>query len=456
MGQAILPEHELSELRADEDERQIIGILLRGVREHVAEARRVVEAADFHLEKCRKAFAAIEGLDDNGQPALFTSVIRQIQRDGVFWQTAASDLATMAYECPTSMHLRWHCLNVAQAAQRRRLLSASGKIATTAEDNHLSADDAVKRAEEIISAVPRRSHGQAALVDPLEMATMAAVRNADVAEGGDTSAIPTGLYDLDQKLAGGVRPGQLIVVGARPGVGKSAIMRRFARDMARRGCILYASDEMTLADLNARDTAVYSGVPLPEVIRGKYDAADHAAIIGAEAKIAETSIVNYVDPAMTSSTLRARALELNARWPVVAVVLDYLQRLADPGRSGLERVGASIRAMKSLALELNVPVIVGSQLSRPTDKNVDIRPTLVDLRETGEIEQEADVVLLLYRASAHYANETEWRERGHRTEPWPGNVAEINIAKQRQGEAGVTIRVAWLPTVADFASLRGY
>lgn len=450
-----VPEQQLSELRADDDERAVIGILLRGMREYVAEARRIVRAGDFHLENARKAFAAMETLDDNGEPPLFTSVLHQLFHDGVCWAGASADLTTWAAEIPTPIHVKWHCLNVARAAQRRRLLSASNKIATTAEDTRFSADDAVKKAEEILAAVPRQSHGQAQLIEPTDMAVMAARRNLDVSDGGDGHAIPLDLLDLDETLAGGVRPGQLVIVGGRPGMGKSALMRHFARSLTRRGAVLFASNEMTVSDINLRDLSVYSGVSLPIVVQGRYTKDELTRITGAEARIAEVAIVNYVDHGMQAATLHARALELNARWPIAGIVVDYLQRMVGPGKDALERVGNNVRALKSLALELNVPVIVGSQLSRAREQQSKLaRPTLSDLRESGEIEQEADIVLLLWRASAYYGSEQEWRKDNRDSEPWPGNVAEIIIAKQRQGIAGVTVKVAWLGSIADFRDLR--
>lgn len=456
MSEAVLPE-QLSELRADDDERAIIGILLRGVREYTADARRIVQAGDFHLEQARKTYAAMETLDDNGEPAMLTNVIRQLHRDAMIWKGAAADLVDWAAAIPTTVHLRWHCLNVARAAQRRRLLSASGKIATTAEDQRLSADDAVKKAEEILAGVPRQSHGQAVLVDPVEMAGIAVVRNAEVADGGDNRAISLDLIDLDEKLAGGVRPGQLVVIGGRPAMGKSSLLRHFARALASRGCVLFASNEMTLSDIVVRDLSVYAGLSLPIVVRGHYTHDELARITAAEARISEVPIVTYVDHSMQSATLRGRALELNERWPIVAIVVDYLQRMTGRGKDALERVGNNIRALKSLALELNVPVIVGSQLSRAREQQSKLaRPTLIDLRESGEIEQEADIALLLWRASAYYGSEQEWRKDNRDGEPWPGNVAEIIVAKQRQGIAGVTVKVAWLGAIADFRNLKAY
>lgn len=433
-----------SKFQAPADERIVVGACIRWPN-LVAEFRERLRAEHFYPGPAREAYAAIEALAERGEPALWTSVERELLRRAAegtpHW---GAYLLECLSEVVTDVHLGWHGLNVIRAAQNRRLLEAGRRVEHLANDGSLDADTAVAQAQRIIAGVADDSPAAAStLLDPTDLAILAAEHNAGMT---DDAPLPFGLRDVDRKTLGGARRGQLVIVGGRTGFGKSALLRLMAHSFARSGPVLFASNEMTDTQLAQRDLAFLGRVPLEIVIGRQYRDGDAARLVEAEATMAHTPIHNWVAWGMDSASLRAMARELHSRLGLKAVVVDYLQKMADPGRTDLERVGHATRALKSLALELRLPVVVGAQINRKGEASGDDtnhRPTLVDLRDTGEIEQTADVVLLLYRANARYQANA----------PRGDNTAEIIIAKQRQGEAGTMVRVAWLPSLATFADL---
>ena len=403
--------------------------MLSGVRERL-------EDTDFRQAGCAIAYRAMCAVADRGELPIFTSTVREIHARGHYRAGVIADLALWASNVMTSAHLRWNVLNVLRASQRRRLMDAGGSVVTRAVDPQLDADAAVDAAQEIVSGVRRLHHSTPTLHDPESYATLAAELTATRAEGTE-DGLPTGLLDLDDCLSGGLRPGQLVVVGARPGMGKSAMLRDFARSFAKRGPVLFVSNEMSLSQLIDRDLAVLSGVPLNRLPRPRYwSELEREAVFRAENNLAFTPIHTIADSGLTTAKMRLVASEAHARENLKAVVVDYLQRIPDPGKDSLARVGHAIRALKSLAMELQVPVVVGSQLNRGTENRPDNRPNLADLRESGEIEQEGDVVLLLHRPGYYDTSK--------------GDEAEIIVAKNRQGPSGTTIKALWCGPLATF------
>lgn len=421
-------------------------------REVYAMVSPVVSGDAFVQPWARAAWQAMESLSADGVRPWWSPVREWLAARG----EDTSILLDWISRVPTSAYADDYARQVATAAARRQAVAAATEIVQAAHNPSIRADQVVDLVSGAAGKVRLPGAGSE-MLGPLDLAQLAADRNAERARGDDGAALSFGLMDLDAVTSGGARPGQLVVVGARPGVGKSSILRDMARAFARRGPVLFASNEMTAAQIADRDLSAYAGVPLPQITRGHYSAQTWQQLDGAVQRISETPVHNHVDGQLTGASLRAVAEAMRARTGLVAIVVDYLQRMADSyGHSENDRVASIAKALKSLALALDVPVITGSQLTRNSDRDAgDRRPSLADLRDSGAIEQEADTVLLLYRASYYWPTEEQWRKRtgGGKSEPYPGNQAEIIVAKQRQGEANVTVKTLWVPSLAGYRDL---
>ncbi len=363
-----------------------------------------------------------------------------------------SALLEIAAQCASSVYAPEYAKRVKRAARRRRLWSASIEVSAIAQDPAVTTEVAVSMSEGMISGLHDAVSTDSFVSTASDLVSLFTQRREIVLYGGD-AGVPTGYLDLDRHLSGGFRGGQFCVIGGRPGMGKSAMLRDMARFMSSKGRVLYFSNEMSKTDLAARDIAVLSEVSLSVVAGATWAPHLNERIDLAQRALEFMPILTLADGALTSDDVRSWSYRIHHQEPIVAIVVDYMQRMADSGRTDLERVSKTARSLKAMAMELDVPVIAGSQLSRTTEReNQDTRPSLIDLRNSGEIEQEADVVLLLYRTSYHYPTEETWTH-AHKTGRYPGNEAEVAIAKQRQGVSGVTVKLLWVPTLATFRNL---
>jgi replicative DNA helicase len=257
-------------------------------------------------------------------------------------------------------------------------------------------------------------------------------------------SLSTGLRDLDAKLGGGMRPGQLIVIAGRPAMGKTAIALGVAEAAARvGGATLFFSQEMPGEELANRALARASGIPLDKILDGRKfeDNGDFDQLTAGTVKVTELEVVVDEQPALSLSEIRSRARMVKRRHGLGLIVIDYLGLMADgEGNTRNEKVGANSRGLKALAKQMDVPVVLLAQLNRKLEERGDKRPMLSDLRDSGEIEQDADIVLFLYRDEVYFPNT---RDRG---------IGEIHVAKQRNGPTG-TVGAAYIGERTMFADL---
>jgi replicative DNA helicase len=259
-----------------------------------------------------------------------------------------------------------------------------------------------------------------------------------------TKTLPTGLRDLDSKLGGGMRAGQLIVIAGRPAMGKTAIALGVAEAAAHAGgATLFFSQEMPGEELANRALARASGLALDKILDGRKfeNDAEWTRLTEGTVKVSELELIVDEQPALSLNEIRSRARTVKRRHGLGLIVIDYLGLMADgEGNTRNEKVGANSRGLKALAKQLEVPVVLLAQLNRKLEERGDKRPMLSDLRDSGEIEQDADVVLFLYRDEVYNPNS---RDRG---------IGEINVAKQRNGPTG-TIGAAYIGERTLFADL---
>lgn len=461
-------------------EQALLGAVLydNGAYERLSDALR---AEHFFEPFHGRLFAALEAKISRGQLADPTLLADQFQRDEAFRELGGIRyLANLVDGAPPGARAPDYAREVYDLALRRELIRIGGEIARTADegDPDMSARDMIEGAEQQLFGLAEKGHGRGA--GPVNFATnlTSALEAAAEAYGRDgaLTGLSTGLADLDAKL-GGLHPSDLIIIAARPSMGKSALLANIAFHVARRyaweptadggrkttsgGVALVFSLEMSGPQLSMRIAAEVSGVPSDKIRKGQITGAEYARLRDATLEIQEAPLFIDDTGGLSIAKLRTRARRLQRTVGLDLICVDYLQLVTPSstrrGENRVNEVSEVTMELKALAKELNVPVIAAAQLSRQVETRDDKRPFLADLRESGSIEQDADVVMFIYR-------EAYYLERG---EPAPGTdahhawqvkmddaagVAELIIGKQRHGPIG-TVRTHFDETLTKFSSL---
>jgi replicative DNA helicase len=340
-----------------------------------------------------------------------------------------SYLSELVDSVPTSYHVEYYARAVERTALYRRLIVAGGKIASLGYDTQDDLETTQADAQAVLNAALSR-RGQGALIHVSQIAS--ALYDAITARGEADSSVltgtPSGLRDLDDIL-GGLQKQDLIVLAARPSVGKSGMALTIADYAARSGhTVVIFSLEMSHEQLVQRLTAMHSGESLHRVRHARLHDEALVRAIGALGQVGDLPLWIDETPAQSCAQIRGTALRFRAEHgPIGLVVVDYLQLMVAPSRDGnrVQEVSEISRALKALAKELDCPVLAISQLSRAVEGRQSHVPLLSDLRESGAIEQDADIVLFIYREEI-YDRETDKK-----------GVAELYIAKHRNGPVGV-------------------
>jgi len=339
-------------------------------------------------------------------------------------------LHTLTALVPTAANAGYYAGIVAERALLRRLVDAGTRIVQMGYSGEGEPQDLVNSAQAEIYSVT----GSAEIEDyvPLTTAVDAAIEEIETARHRDGSMIgvPTGFRDLDE-LTNGLHPGQLVIIAARPALGKSTLALDFARHASVRynQPTIFFSLEMGKSEIAMRLLAAESSVPLSNMRKGTVANNDWTAIAATRGRIAEAPL--YIDdsPNMTLVEIRAKCRRLKQRVGLKLVVIDYLQLMTSGKRveNRQQEVSEFSRALKLLAKELQVPVVALSQLNRGPEQRTDKKPALSDLRESGSLEQDADMVILLHREGAY--------DRDH---PRAGE-ADLIVAKHRNGPTATVV-----------------
>jgi len=378
----------------------------------------LLAAEDFHDPFRRAAFAAMLALHRKGAPVDLLTVADEMG------EPDRGELSLCVAGTPTSMHAEHYARIVERLATRRRLMDAAA--VTTAEAFDLSVDvdeaqeNAVRRAMEAGSKQKRRPRPMSELVsayyDRIEM----------LAQSGKPPGLPTGFTDLDN-LLGGLQRSDLVLLAARPRMGKSALSTCIAMNVAKMNCrVALFSLEMSADQVVQRFVSQGSAVPMEHLKTGSLMESERAAFARAVAELDALHI--YVDdtPGLSPVGLRSKAAALHSAVGLDLIIVDYLQLMWVKGKmSRYEAVTEIGQALKALARDMDLPVLALSQLNRACEARMDKRPQLHDLRESGDLEQTSNVVLMLYRDEL-YDPET--------AQP---NVAELHVRKNRDGPEGM-------------------
>ena len=393
----------------------------------------VVQAEDFYRPDHRLIFAAIGALAGAGKPCDMVMVSGQLERAGQLQDAGGlAYLGTLARDTPTAANARAYAEIVRERALLRRLIRTGSEIASSVFSNEgMSARELVDRAEqgvfEIAEAGFRGREGAVAVrsllpgvIDQIDEWHT----NPDKLRG-----LATGFADFD-KLTGGLRPGDLVIIAGRPSMGKSTLAVNMAEYAAInpeiRASVAIFSLEMPSEQLVTRMLASIGSVPLGSIRSGRISDEDWVRITGATSQLSEAKIFIDETPALSPTELRARARRIKREHGLGLVIVDYLQLMSVPGtkENRATEIAEVSRGLKILAKELQVPVIALSQLNRSVEQREHKKPVMSDLRESGSLEQDADMILLIYRDEVYDRNTTK------------KGIAEIDLAKHRNGEIG--------------------
>ena len=346
---------------------------------------------------------------------------------------------------PTSANIKYYTNIVAEKAMLRRLIRLMEEIANNCYAGKDSMEVIMEETEKkVFNLVQRRSTGDYVPIREVVMNAMDKIEKASHNSGGVTG-IATGFIDLDYRTAG-MQPSDLVLIAARPSMGKTAFVLNIAQYVAFHSgeCVAIFSLEMSKEQLVNRLFAMESKVDSQHLRTGNLSDMEWEKLIESAGMIGQSKLIIDDTPGISIADMRSKCRKFKLEMDLKMIIIDYLQLMSGSGRgtdSRQQEISDISRSLKALARELQVPVLALSQLSRAVEQRPDHRPMLSDLRESGAIEQDADVVMFIYRDD-YYNPDTEKK-----------GIAEINIAKQRNGPIG-TIDLVWLPEFTKFANLQ--
>ncbi|HEX9996756.1 MAG TPA: replicative DNA helicase [Abditibacterium sp.] len=442
-----------------EAEQSTIGAMLME-RDAVARAVELLTADDFYRELHKKIYKAILKLFDKGEPIDIVTVAEELRRNGQLDDVGGSEyLSALIDACPSSANIDAYANVVGEKSVLRQLVKASDEIAGWAyADGTDEVSDLVDRSEKRIFEIgSRRLRAGFTHIKPLLMTAYDQIER-QFQHKGEATGISTGFTDLDD-ITSGLQPTDFVILAARPSMGKTALVLNIAHHIAlkERQPVAVFSLEMSKEQLVQRLICSEASIKSQDLRRGKVQDSDWHRITNAVNNLYQAPIFIDDQPGQGTFEMRAKARRLTAEHGQLGlIVVDYLQLAHSSGKSEnrVQEISEIARAFKSMARELKCPLIALSQLSRAVEQREDKRPMLSDLRESGSIEAEADVVAFIYRPS--YYKRKLLHKDGQpdpNAEPDPDEgLAEVIIGKQRNGPVG-TIRLGFQPEFARFTNL---
>lgn len=426
-----------------EAEQSVIGSMIMD-KEAVEVAKDNLNPDDFYHPDLKIVFEGIIEVYNSNKPVDLVTLKSHLQDIEVLDQIGGIEyLSKLAMAVPTSAHVKNYAQIVKEKAILRKVIRAGQEIIAEGYDGRNKLETILNAAEErIFNIVQNRNAGEftavADLVNPMLLKLELLTKNQ-----GKVTGISTGFYDLDYKTAG-LQPSDLVLIAARPSMGKTAFALNVAQHAAVREKKVTAifSLEMSKDQLVNRMVCSEAMVDAQKVRTGSLEDEEWSKISLGAVILSEAPI--YIDdtPGITVADMRAKCRKLKMEKGLDLIMIDYLQLMSGSGKneSRQQEISDISRSLKSLAREMQAPVIALSQLSRACESRADHRPMLSDLRESGAIEQDADVVMFLYR-DEYYNPDTEYKNQG-----------EVIIAKQRNGPTG-TVNLVWLGQYTKFGNL---
>ena len=427
-----------------EAEQSVIGSMILD-RDAILVASEILTSDDFYQKQYGIIFDAMVELCNEGKPVDLVTLQNRLKE-----KELPPDISSMEYvrdlisAVPTSANVKYYAKIVSEKAVLRRLIKANEEIANTCYLEKENTEIILEEAEKKLFNILQRRNNEEYV--PIQQVVLNAINNIEKASKlkGSVTGIPTGFMDLDYKTSG-MHPSDLVLIAARPSMGKTAFVLNIAQYMAFRKDVTVAifSLEMSKEQLVNRLLSLESHVDSQHIRTGNLTDQEWEKLIESGNVIGNSNLIIDDTPGISIAELRSKCRKYKMEHNLSMIIIDYLQLMSGSGRgsdSRQQEISDISRSLKAVARELSVPVLALSQLSRAVEQRPDHRPMLSDLRESGAIEQDADVVMFIYRDD-YYNHDTDKKD-----------VAEIIIAKQRNGPIG-TIELAWLPNYTKFANM---
>jgi replicative DNA helicase len=432
--------------QAMEAEQAVLGSMLT-TKEAVSKAMQWVSADQFYKDAHVRIFSCMSDLFDKGEPIDAISVVDRLKKKKELEGVGGAYYVTgLAESVPTTANVEHYAKIILEKHLLRRLIQVAHEVSKDAFEDSQDIDDILDSAESAIFNISeKRLRGGFRHIDPILHHTFEELDKI-ASKPGSVTGVPSGLIDLDD-ITSGFHPGELIIVAGRPGMGKTALalsMGRNAAVMEKTGVGMF-SLEMANHQLAMRLLCAEGRVDSHLVRTGKLPKAQWKNLSIAVGNLAEAPIYLDDTPGMSVLEVRAKSRRLKAEHDIGLIIVDYIQLMTGPkgSESRQQEISQISRSLKALAKEIEVPVLGLSQLSRAVESRSDRRPQLSDLRESGAIEQDADVVIFLYRPWV-YSHEDE--DRGK---------TEIIVAKQRNGPTGI-VEATFVDRFARFENMSAF
>jgi replicative DNA helicase len=381
-------------------------------------------------------------LQERRRPIDYLTVCEQLESHNQLVEAGgAAYITTLINQTPTSVHAEAYGRMIQDTATRRRMLSSANELAKLAYDQGHTIETVLEEAEKSIFSISQRRYAHD--LQPIDQVMGAVYDHVDMLTQRDEEifGVPTGLTDLD-KLLGGLQRSDLIIVAGRPGMGKTGFLLSVAKNAAQKHHkhVAIFSLEMSNEQLCQRLIAQETQIDTQKLRSGKLEDDDWSKFVHAIDVLSDTTIFLDDTPAITPLALRTKCRRLHMEYSLDLVLVDYIQLMTSDFRTDnrVQEVSFISRNLKVLARELDVPVLAAAQLSRAVEQRADKRPMLSDLRESGSLEQDADIVMFINRP---HANEKESVE---------ADLAELIVAKHRNGPTHAGIQVVFLNNLARF------
>ena len=424
-----------------ESEQSILGSIILD-KEAIITVAETIQPMDFYKEAHKIIYESMLKLNSNNEPIDLITLIEELRKEGHLDSIGGiSYLTSLSTIVPTTSNVKYYANIVKEKSVMRQLIKASNEIINLGYDASTDVQEILDKAEKNIFDISQEKSGDdiqpinVVLQDTFEMIEKLCTDKSEV------TGITTGFADLNKKI-NGLQRTDLILLAARPAMGKTAFSLNLVQNAALKGdaSVAVFSLEMSKEQLVQRMLSAHSNVELSKIKTGNLGESDWPRIIDGMAVLSEANIFIDDTPGIKISEIRSKCRRLKIEKGLDLILIDYLQLMEGEGKNEnrQQEIAKISRSLKILAKELDCPVVALSQLSRSPELRKDHRPILSDLRESGSIEQDADIVMFLYR-DEYYHDDSEKK-----------NIGEVIIAKNRHGETG-NVELVWFGQVQKFA-----